>query len=84
MKVVVIDIASNIAFDPGQVIPCHAVLLLGRKRSFSSCMVIIEKLGRGNDRQVSREDEGRCPAEEGTFVPSIRRYNALNCLGNED
>ncbi len=30
IEVVVINIAGNIAFDPGQVVSCHAVLLLGR------------------------------------------------------
>ena len=71
MKVVVINVAGNIAFDPGQVIPCHAVLLLGGIRSCGSCMVILEEMGMESDGQVSRGDEGRCPVEVGTFVPLL-------------
>ncbi len=63
MKVVVINFAGNIAFDPGQVIPCHAVQLLGGIRSCSSCMMNLEEMGIESDGHVSRGDEGRCPAE---------------------
>ena len=71
MKDVVINVAGNIAFDPGQVIPCHAVQLLGGKRSCGSCIVILEEMGVKSDGRVSRRGEGRCPVEVGTFVPLL-------------
>ena len=61
MNVVVINVAGNVAFDPGQVIPCHAVQLLCGKRSFSSCMVIVGEMGWESEGQVSRRGRDKCP-----------------------